>query len=523
MIDIAQLLRPAAYDHPVEVVHLVETHISWVLLTGAFAYKLKKPVDFGFLDFSTLAKRREYCEQELHLNRRLAPALYLDVVAITERDGQAVFVEAGADEDGADESEIIEYAVKMRQFPQSAQLDNRLARGELTLAQMDAIADMVARFHREVAVAGGDTRWGSPVQVYAPVEENFRQIRQRPSVGNHRALLDELESWSRSSFTRLEAVFEQRKQHGFIRECHGDMHLRNMLWLDDEPLAFDCIEFNPSLRWIDVLSEVAFLVMDLQDREQPALAQRFLNHYLECTGDYAGLSVLSFYLVYRAMVRAKVDAIRAAQQGIDATEKAGAEREHLSYLRLAHAYTQLADVRLIITRGMSASGKSTVSQQLMAFPGYIRIRSDVERKRLFDIDRHARAGAGIEAGIYSEKATRATYARLVELAAGVLAAGYSAIIDAAFLQPWQRQLFRQLATDSGVPYIILDVFASADSLRERIRQRSGDVSDADLRVLEHQLGTTAPLDDNERDHVVPVDTETKLDINNLYRIISDWE
>ena len=518
MIDIAQLLRPAAYDHPVEDVRLIETHISWVFLTGVYAYKIKKPVDFGFLDFSTLEKRRDYCEQELRLNRRLAPALYVDVVAITERDGQAVFADSVRND-----SEIIEYAVRMCQFPQSAQLDNMLAAGELDPARMDAIADMVARFHREVAVATADTRWGSPAQVYAPVEENFRQIRQRPGAGDHRALLDELEDWSRTNFDRLHAVFEQRKQHGFIRECHGDMHLRNMLWLDGEPLAFDCIEFNPGLRWIDVLSEVAFLVMDLQDREQPALAQRYLNHYLENTGDYAGLPVLPFYLVYRAMVRAKVDAIRAAQQGIDVNEKAGAEREHLSYLRLAHGYTQRAEARVIITRGLSASGKSTVSQQLMAYPGFIRIRSDVERKRLFDIDRHMHAGDGIESGIYSEDATHTTYVRLAELAAAVLAAGFSVIIDAAFLQAWQRQSFRQLAADSDVPYIILDVFASADSLRERIRQRSGDVSDADLRVLEHQLENTAPLEDSERDHIVPVDTETKLDINNMYRIISDWK
>jgi uncharacterized protein len=261
--------------------------------------------------------------------------------------------------------------------------------------------------------------------------------------------------------------------------------------------------------------------MDLQNRDQLALAQRFLNHYLENTGDYAGLSVFSFYLVYRAMVRAKVDAIRASQQGIDASEKADAEREHLSYLRLARTYTQTAKGRLVITRGMSASGKSTVTQQLMAFPGLIRIRSDVERKRLFNIDAHTRADNGIDAGIYSEDATRTTYARLAELAAEVLTAGYSVIIDAAFLHAWQRQLILQLAADRGVPYIILDVFASADNLRARIKQRSGDASDADLSVLKHQLAHTVPLDDKECDHAVPVDTESALDINTLYRIISD--
>ena len=318
----------------------------------------------------------------------------------------------------------------------------------------------------------------------------------------------------------MRETFVQRKRDGYVRECHGDMHLRNLLWLDGKPLAFDCIEFNPGLRWIDVISEIAFLVMDLQDRDQPVLAQRFLNHYLENTGDYAGLPVLPFYLVYRAMVRAKVDAIRGGQVGIDTGEGERADEEFVSYLHLARTYTHRAGARLVITRGLSACGKSTISAQLMQMPRCIRIRSDVERKRLFGFDAHTRGGEGIGAGIYSEDASHRTYAHLAELAAAVLDAGYTAIIDAAFLQRWQRQLFRELAQRRALPFVILDITASMESLRKRIVDRSGDASDADLAVLEHQFSSPAPLAQDELGYLVRVDTETRLDINALYDIIS---
>jgi aminoglycoside phosphotransferase family enzyme/predicted kinase len=511
IFDIKKLLSPEVYNHPVKHIELIETHISAVILTGDFVYKIKKPVDFGFLDFSTLEKRHTCCLAELRLNRRLAPEIYLDVVAITGTPDNPVIGGSGT---------AIEYAVKMAQFPQSAQLDHRLAAGELKEEQMDAIARMVADFHQNIDVADNSMDFGTKEAVYQPVEENFLQINEHIDTTPYAGKLAALEHWSRTQFTRLSTVFDQRKQAGFIRECHGDMHLRNMLWLDSaaggRPLAFDCIEFNANLRWIDVISEVAFLVMDLQSRQQPLtmqLANRFLNTYLEATGDYAGVAVLSFYLCYRALVRAKVDALRLEQKNLSPEARAQSQAEFESYLELALTYNKAAKPKLIIMRGMSASGKSTVSQQLLDATGMIRIRSDVERKRLFEVATGDHSAADIDAGIYTAQASAQTYAKLLELAAKVISAGYSVIVDAAFLKAEQRQPFLQLAKNSGVCFFILQVTAPAEVLRQRIDARKNDVSDADLAVLEHQLASWQPLHEEEKKNAVTVDTSVELQID----------
>lgn len=521
-LNIANILRPEAFDHPVKNIELIETHISAVVLTGDFVYKIKKPVDFGFLDFSTLEKRHACCMEELRLNRRMAPEIYLDVVAITGSPESPLIGGSG---------EAIEYAVKMAQFPQSAQLDHRLAAGQLRPEHMDAIAHMVADFHQRIDVADDTMDFGTKDAVYQPVDENFRQIDEHIDTTPYAGTLAMLEQWSRAGYQRLSSVFEQRKHDGFIRECHGDMHLRNMLWLGSveggaeaeveggRPLVFDCIEFNANLRWIDVISEVAFLVMDLQSRQQPQLANRFLNSYLEATGDYAGISVLSFYLCYRALVRAKVDALRLEQKNLAPQERAQSLAEFESYLELASSYAKSTTAKLIIMRGMSASGKSTVSQQLLDAAGMIRIRSDVERKRLFDIAATTRAADDIDAGIYTTQASEKTYAKLLELASKVISAGYSVIVDAAFLKYEQRQPFLQLAKSLAVPCVILEVTAPAEVLRQRIIARKNDVSDAGLAVLEHQLNSWQPLHEEEKKNAVVVDTTEKLQIDTMIAAI----
>lgn len=509
--DITAMLTPEVFDHPVSQIELIETHISWVILTGDFAYKIKKPVDFGFLDFSTLEKRHTCCKQELRLNRRLAATIYLDVVAITGTQNKPRISAAG---------DAFEYAVKMTQFPQSAQLDNMLAAGELDIEHIDAIAQMIADFHQTIPSAGDDVGYGNNEAVYQPVDENFKQIYQHLNTEPYALRLSALSQWSRVEFERLAPVFAQRKIHGFIRECHGDMHLRNLIWLNARPLAFDCIEFNPQLRWIDVISEIAFLLMDLQDRKQPQLANYFLNRYLEATGDYAGLSVLNFYLCYRALVRAKVNALRFEQKDITETERQALPIEFESYLELATTYTQQSAAKLIIMRGLSASGKSTVSQQLLEKLGAIRIRSDVERKRLFDIAPTNRSSAAkksdeVESGIYTAQASQQTYAKLTEFASQVIAAGYSIIVDATFLQHEQREPFQKLADKLGVSYIIIEVTASEEVLRQRIAARKNDISDADLTVLEHQLSHWQALHEDEIDHTISVDTEKSLETDTL--------
>ncbi|MBE9563601.1 MAG: AAA family ATPase, partial [Proteobacteria bacterium] len=443
--------------------------------------------------------------------RRLAPKIYLKVVEITGSKDKPSLKAPG---------KAIEYAVKMKQFPQAAQLDNMLASGKLNTDHIDAIAHMVAEFHKNTDVADDTTEYGSNKMVNQPVEENFSQIKEHLDTGLYADKLLMLEQWCNTEFLRLKTDFERRKQDGFIRECHGDMHLRNLLWLDDHAIAFDCIEFNPKLRWIDVISEVAFLVMDLHERKQQRLANHFLNAYLELSGDYEGLSVLPFYLCYRALVRTKVNALRLEQKDLTVEEKKTSINEFESYLDLAITYSQQTKPKVIIMRGLSASGKSTVSQQLLDVMGGIRIRSDVERKRLFGISPSGSAADNIKSGIYSSDASALTYKKLIELTSLIIKAGYSVIVDAAFLKHEQRRAFQELSEELGMSYKILDITAPSEVMRQRIRQRKDDVSDADLTVLEHQLTHSKPLYRDEEKYAVSIDTSKVMDIDLLIEKIN---
>lgn len=511
---IRALLTPERYDHPVARVELVETHISWVLLAGEYAYKIKKPVDLGFLDFSTLPKRRHFCEEELRLNRRLAPQIYLGIVAIT---GSADDPRVGAG------GEPIEYAVKMRRFAQEAQLDRVLARGELEPAHIDALADELARFHGEIAVAGPGMPFGEPNAVYAPMHENFEQIRPRVDATLHAPLV-RLEQWTQAAHKRLALVLSARKRDGFIRECHGDAHLANMALLDSAVVLFDCLEFNENLRWIDVMSELAFAAMDLDDRGRPDFGWRLLNRYLEQTGDYAGLQVLRFYQVYRALVRAKVAAIRFSQPGLTAAERARAVGTYEGYVELAERYTRATATPLLITHGVSGSGKSTVAQMLLESYGAVRVRSDVERKRLAGLHPMARSESGLDSGLYSADLSRQTYARLGELARGVIGSGLPVIVDATFLRRVQRDAMRALATSLGVPFVILDTTAPDDVLRARVQTRRDmghDVSEATAMVLEQQLVTRELLGAEEQAYSVRIETEPVPTSERVRKLLAD--
>jgi aminoglycoside phosphotransferase family enzyme/predicted kinase len=482
---VTALQQPELFPHPVTRFAVIETHISIILLTGTYAYKFKKPVNFGFLDFSTLARRRHFCAEELRLNRRLAPELYLEVVPVTA--GPRL---------GAD-GEAIEYAVRMREFEQTAQFDRMLDAGQLGPAHMDALALRIAAFHASVAVAGPESTYGRPVAVQAPVDENFSQVLECMQDAGERDRLAPLQDWARQAVQRLQPLLQARKDDGFIRECHGDLHLRNVALVDDVPVAFDCIEFNDNLRWIDIISEVAFMVMDLDQRGQSGLASRFLNTWLEHSGDYAGLSLLRYYLVYRAMVRAKVDCLRAHQPDVDTAERSAILQEYHAYLALGERYTRPYPPALLLMHGLSGSGKTTISQFLLENLPAIRMRSDIERKRLHGLAGDARTGAGIAEGIYDHAANERTYRRLAELSGTVLDAGHSVIIDAAFLQQVQRTPFIELARARGVRCFIIDCQAPESELRRRIatRQRSRqDASEAGIEVLENQLRDYQQLD-----------------------------
>jgi aminoglycoside phosphotransferase family enzyme/gluconate kinase len=469
-----------------EAPQYIETHISSVLLSGEYVYKIKKPVNFGFLNFTSLEQRRHFCEEELRLNSRLAPGLYLDVLPITGTVDAPVLGGAG---------EPVEFALRMRRFPQEALMSRLAAAGRLPLDTMGAVAEQVADFHERAARAAPDSEFSSPEAAFFPVAENFEQIRPLVSDPDSAAQLARLEQWSRQQFALLREQLEQRGAAGWVRECHGDMHLGNMALIDGEVLIFDGIEFNERMRWTDVLGDVGFLAMDLEDRGLKTHANRFLNAYFEHTGDYAALPLLNFYRAYRAMVRAKVAALRLAQH-LSASEHDQVLEEYHGYTNLAERYTRASRPALCITHGLSGSGKSTLAGDIVDRYGMLRIRSDVERKRLHGLAAAASSCSTIDDGIYSSDATRATYRRLVELAETALRAGYPVVVDAAFLKRWQRDLFSELAAGLEIPFAVLDIDVPLAQLRSRIAQRQAqgtDASEADLNVLEQQMLTREPL------------------------------
>jgi hypothetical protein len=501
---IAALADPVRFGAGCARVTHLETHISHVLLTGAFAYKIKKPLDLGFLDFTTLERRRFYCDEELRLNRRLAPALYVDVVAITGSPDDPVVGGGGPP---------IEYALRMREFPQEALASRMLARGEFTAAHVDALATTVAAFHRHVGVAPTGSAFGTPEAVLRAAVQNFEQIRRHLADGCDAARLAALHDWTLAEFAARQVAMRSRHDEGFVRECHGDLHLGNIAVLDGAPTVFDCLEFNAGLRWIDVASEVAFTVMDFEDRGRPDFARRFLNAWLEHTGDYAGLAVLRFYLVYRALVRAKVAVLRGTQLAPGAARDP-LDAEFRGYVALAHAYAQPPRPAFVLAHGPSGCGKTTLTQALLELHGAVRIRTDVERKRLHGVAAAARSGSALDAGLYTPEATERTYRHILALAEAVAAAGRVAIVDATFLRRWQRALFRDRAAALGIPCVLIDFAASDATLRARVVERAvrgADASEADLAVLERQLRTREPLDATERAAALAWDAEAPIE------------
>ncbi len=507
--------RPGCYPHPVGAVELVETHISWVLLAGDYAYKLKKPVDFGFLDFSTLAARRHFCEEELRLNRRLAPQLYLELVAIT---GTASEPRVGGT------GEALEYAVKMKRFRREDELDAMAERGALREEHIDQLALTIARFHARADTASPDDPFGTPRTVLAPCLANFDQLAGLRLPDALSARLKALRAWTLGEHERRSALIAQRRAQGRVRECHGDLHLANMVLIDGAPTVFDALEFNPALRWIDVVSEIAFTVMDLDHRGRHDLAQRFLDDYLAHSGDYAGVALLPFYLVYRAIVRTKVAALRARQPDAATGEHHvdADTRDIERHLALAERYAAERTPQLLLTQGVSGSGKSHVASRLLARGDWIRLRSDVERKRLAGLGARESSGSAFGSGLYSPAMTLRTYERLLALAEGVLDADYPVVVDAAFLREQQRRPFVAMARARGIDWKILRTGAPDPVLRERVLRRAAegaDPSEATLEVLARQFGEADPLSDIELANAVEIDTSRAFDADALARAL----
>ncbi len=367
---IRQLLDPAAYPHEVGEIRVIETHISWVILTGDYAYKVKKPVALGFLDFSTLEDRRRYCEEEVRVNRRTAAALYLDVVPIASGpDGARVGAEPA-----------VEFAVRMRQFPHEARVDRCLQAGALGLPDMRSLAAAIARFHQDLPPRRDIDAAFEVERAVKPARNNFMHLDPAAFDDESQQRLAVIEDWTLQQAETLAPVFEERARQGAIRECHGDLHLENLLLRDGQFVPFDALEFNPNLRWIDIANDIAFLVMDLMARGRVDLAYTVLNGWLEETGDYDSLAVMRFYLVYRMHGAGRGDRIRSRQGGSQPDDSA--RPDAASYVKLAAELVDTPPARLFLMHGFSGSGKTWRSAQLVADLPALRVRSDLERKRL---------------------------------------------------------------------------------------------------------------------------------------------
>lgn len=509
---IKALSEPSAYQHEITAFSIVETHISWVLLTGKYAYKIKKPVDFGFLDFSSLEKRRFFCFEELRLNRRLASDLYLDVVPVTGKPDQPRM-------DG--QGEAIEYAVKMIQFPAGFTLSELAECGQLGLDEIDQITGIIADFHEAIEKADESSPFGRSDGIRHWFVENFDHIRPLLADAMQKQQLQDIQVWGNVEWNNKAGLMQLRRQKGYVRECHGDLHLSNMTLIDGKVTLFDCIEFNPMLRWIDVISEVAFLVIDLLHFGYKCYAYRLLNHYLQRTGDYHGLALFRYYLVYRALVCAKVSLLRCAQLPHDDVYNQACLK-YTEYANLAEHFTKAGRVLLIITHGYSGSGKSTFASQLAENIGAVQIRSDIERKRLFGFQAQEHTGSGLDGGLYTQESGRKTYLRLAECAKVILEAGFLVIIDAAFLKTEQRDLFQKLAEECGVQFLIVDFQASDGELARRIRQRQNDASEATIDVLRKQLQSAQPLTDEEQAYVITINTESGNTLESLLEKINSF-
>ncbi len=474
----AGLLHAAAYPHAVASVQLVQTHISWVLLTGEFAYKIKRPVNLPFADFRRPERRANLCSEEVRLNRRFAPELYLGVSAITESAGVVRM-------DG--QGQIVEYAVRMRQFQPEEELDRLLASG-IPSDLLRRFGTALASIHGTLPVAEPPQAWGDPARIREVVLANLDECRQAGSVLDAGSGLNEFRPWLETRLASSQALMAARKSVGCVRECHGDLHVRNIVRSGSWLVPFDCLEFEPAFRWIDVADEIAFLFVDLMAEGYPEHAHAFLDQYLSASGDYQACRLIGLYSVHRALVRAKVVALGIADASTGKARACMKER-YLRYFASARKSLVRTRPSLLLMTGLPGSGKTWLARQLARKIPAIHIRSDVERKRLGGLAELGWSGSGVGEGLYSEQQNTSLYQHLTECASHVLNGGFSVIVDATFLRRADRARLQSLAVEVGLQPLLIQCQAPPEVLRARLekRQRGGaDASEADVDVLAWQ-------------------------------------
>jgi len=484
---IKKLMQPQRYEGSLSRVELVQTHISWVLLAGDFAYKIKKPIKLQFLDFSTLAMRRHYCELELRLNQRYSPEIYLEVLGIYN---------SALDPRWTGSGPPLEFAVKMRRFPEAMRLDHVCERDELSAEVVVELAARVVAMHEGASRAAELSEFGNVDSILGPALDNFESLEHEFLDDVTRSRLATLKEWTEAEFSRLSDLMHVRKLAGLVRECHGDLHLGNLVLLNGQVRMFDCIEFSENLRWIDVANDIAFVYVDLVGHGKQGLANLFFSAVLGKGSDFDATEVLRFYAVYRALVRAKIAGIRSQQTH-------HAMQIFLEGIALAESLTAPSTPRLVITHGLSGCGKSVASAELItreSNSGMLWLRADVERKKLYGRALTDHAGEAPNEGMYNEDAHARTYSHLLHLTEKLLCGGWSVVVDATFLRRGDRELFRGLACRLGLAFSVLAPEATIAQLKERLRGRilrGDDASDADENLLGQQSAELEPLASDE--------------------------
>lgn len=492
---IQAMLQPAFYPHPVKApIQLIQTHVSYVFLTGDYAYKVKKPVNFGFLNFSTLEARQHFCLEEIQMNRQIAPEIYLDVLPITQIDNQH-FVLNGA-------GQAVEYVLKMREFPQEDLFLSLFEQGKLTESHLEELGKIVAQFHSTAQTNDYIRSFGEVAQIRQAIDENYQQTDQYISTAQTQQQFDETKQFTDTFFEHRQELFKSRIQNNKIRECHGDLHLRNICLWKNKIQLFDRIEFNEPFRFVDVMYDVAFAVMDLEARNRKDLGNAFLNTYVEQTGDWEGLQVLPLYLSRQAYVRAKVTSFLLNDSGVPEAAKKEALATATDYYKLAWNYTQKRQGKLILMSGLSGSGKTTVARHLARKLGAIHLRSDAVRKHMAGIALTEKGGAEL----YTTEMNQKTYNRLLELGIQLANLGWTVILDAKYDQEAGRQNAIAQSQNHQLPIEIIHCTAPENILRDRLNARTDDVSDATADLINQQKAIAEPFTEAEKLLLKTIDT-----------------
>ncbi|MGK7939453.1 MAG: AAA family ATPase [Crocosphaera sp.] len=497
-MDISNLIKalqnPNSYPHAVATpIKVIQTHISVIFLTGDYAYKIKKPVDFGFLDYSTLEKRQYFLNQELTMNQAIAPDIYLEVLPITIKNNQVKIGEEG---------NIIDYVLKMHQFPQDCLFINLFQAGKLEKHDLEALGKIVSEFHKNTRTDDYIRSFGDIEVIKKSIDENYERTEKYINIAQTQQQYNETKEFTDNYFQLKQEQFKQRQKEDKIRECHGDLHLKNICLWNNKIQLFDRIEFNEEFRYVDVMFDVAFTVMDLDARKRQDLSNIFLNTYLEHTGDWQGLQVLPLYLSRQTYVRAKVTSMLLDDPNITEEDHNNALQDAKNYYHLALQYTQKHQGQIIIMSGLSGSGKTTVAKYLAQRINAILIRSDALRKHLANIPLN-KTGSD---DIYTPEMNKKTYSNLIKLGEMLAIQGFSVILDAKFDRHILREPLIKIAQKNNIPLTILSCYAPVDILSDRLSQRQGDISDATASLLQQQQENNENFNEEELPYVKMLDT-----------------